>query len=396
MDELQLVRELFYERPRPGPEVIAKARALMSAGKPPRRRVALRLGLPVAAVAAAAAVITAIAVQGPPAEVRLYPLPAGAAGAHVGTAASARGILLTAARTVGRAAPLRTGRFWVTQAVVGNFLRAGPADRAYVILEKVGTQQWAARSPQVLSPLIGQALGVQLASAADRAAWRRDGSPTRWNLTQKTSLADPLGYTDGFDFDIKAAPGPLTDFGSTRGLRPFQVGSQDLSAAQLLALPADPARLKALIMKEYDPTSGQSADSYLFQVTPVLLTMPVTPAVRAAFYQMLADLPGVRSLGQVRDTAGRDGVAVALSDRYRGCGNEMFVGIERPWRPTFSACVVQQRLVIDPDTGLPLAQELRYLKLPVGQDWSAPGGLFSYEIFGTARWTNANPPHYAN
>lgn len=197
-------------------------------------------------------------------------------------------------------------------------------------------------------------------------------------------------------FDIKAGPGPLTDFGSARGLRPFLVGDQDLSAAQLLALPADPARLKALIMKNYDPTTGQSADSYLFQVTPVLLTMPVTPAVRAAFYQMLADLPGVRSLGQVRDTAGRDGVAVALSDRYRGCGNEMFLGKGRPSGPTFSACVVQQRLVIDPDTGLPLAQELRYLKLPVGQAWSAPGGLLSYEFFGAAHWTNANPPHYAN
>jgi hypothetical protein len=79
----------------------------------------------------------------------------------------------------------------------------------------------------------------------------------------------------------------------------------------------------------------------------------VTPAVRAAFYQMLADLPGIRSLGQ-------------------------------------------QRLVIDPGTGLPLAPELRYLKVPAGQAWSAPGGLFSYEVFGTARWTNATPPDYAH
>jgi hypothetical protein len=47
---------------------------------------------------------------------------------------------------------------------------------------------------------------------------------------------------------------------------------------------------------------------------------------------------------------------------------------------------------IDPRTGLPLAQELRYLKLPVGQTWSAPDGLFSFELFGPARWTNATPP----
>ena len=57
----------------------------------------------------------------------------------------------------------------------------------------------------------------------------------------------------------------------------------------------------------------------------------------------------------------------------------------------FSSCVVQQRLVINPANGLPMAQELRYVKLPAGRAWSAPGGLFSYEIFGTPHWTSALP-----
>jgi hypothetical protein len=52
----------------------------------------------------------------------------------------------------------------------------------------------------------------------------------------------------------------------------------------------------------------------------------------------------------------------------------------------------RQRLVINPGTGLLLAQELRYLKLPAGQTWPVPDGLLSFELFGTAHWTNANPP----
>jgi hypothetical protein len=63
----------------------------------------------------------------------------------------------------------------------------------------------------------------------------------------------------------------------------------------------------------------------------------------------------------------------------------------RVW--TFPSCEVQQRLVINPVTGLPLAQELRYVRLPAGQHWSAPGGLFAFQLFGNAHWTNASPPH---
>ena len=43
-------------------------------------------------------------------------------------------------------------------------------------------------------------------------------------------------------------------------------------------------------------------------------------------------------------------------------------------------------------TGLPLAEELRYLNLSAAHPWTAPDQLFSYEIFGPSHWTNANPP----
>ena len=43
-----------------------------------------------------------------------------------------------------------------------------------------------------------------------------------------------------------------------------------------------------------------------------MLDYPVSTAVRAAAFRLLADMPGVRSLGQVTDPLGRQGVAVAI------------------------------------------------------------------------------------
>lgn len=60
--------------------------------------------------------------------------------------------------------------------------------------------------------------------------------------------------------------------------------------------------------------------------------------------------------------------------------------------PAFASCTVEQRLVIDPASGMPLAQELRYAGLPPGQHWSAPDGLFSFQLFQAAGWTAASPP----
>lgn len=240
-------------------------------------------------------------------------------------------------------------------------------------------------------------LPVEFASAADEAAWRHEGSPSSWHVTEDTGLADPHGASDGFDFDITLTAGRLAEFSVSWGGKQFTFGEKNLSAAQLLRLPADPARLKALLLAGYtNPTQeGVDADAYLFQVTPPLLTLPITPAVRSALYRMLAGLPGVRSLGQVQDAAGQYGQAVALDGRYRQCGSEAIRyrnGGVNASVPVFGSCVVEQRLVINPQTGQPLAQELRYVKLPDGYKWPGPDGLFSFELFQRAYYTTAAPP----
>jgi len=292
------------------------------------------------------------------------------------------------ARAVQRAA----GRYWVTSGTVGNFLRVGPAGDPYLVLEEVGVQSWAARSPREGSPYLAQALWARPASPSDQAAWRRGGSPTEWKqIGQDTALADPYGVPgDARLLPLSAAPGKLTAGWATYGSQPFLVGDKALSLRRLLALPADPARLKELLLTGSSDYPRVSQSAYLLQAVPPVLQMPVTPAVRSALYRMLAALPGIQSLGTVKDVSGKHGAAVAYAGRYANCGNGMSRTAAR--RVLFTSCTVQQVLVIDPATGLPQAEELRYTQLPPGQKWPAPSGLFSYEIFGRSHWTNHNRP----
>jgi hypothetical protein len=410
MDDLQLVRDLHEERPVPRAEVVAAARARLFspaprrpglrwravAGYRPGRR-ALRIGVAVSAVAAVTAVATVLALQapagpgtltGPRLSLGVYQ-PAGPGVVQPGSAGSARAALLTAARTAGQApAVTASGRYWVTSSTVGNFLQVGPSAGPYVIMEKSGNQIWTARSPADLSTNYEQPLSVQLASAADRAAWRRDGSPTAWDVSQEFSFADPTGQS-GMGWPIVAGHGKLNGYFGQSDPQPFLVGDRFMSARQLLALPADPGKLKALLVGRAMKGSPGLA-SFLFQVTPQVLIMPVTPAVRSALYQMLASLPGVQNLGQVRDVAGQAGEAVAITSHDTDCAR--WASLKGQVHSTFASCSIQDRLVIDPATAVPLAQELRLVSLPPGQSWSAPGGLLSYQILTSPHWTNTAPP----
>ena len=392
-DELELVREYFGEQPPPEPGVAAAAKArlplsepgnrkawrlhrpLARGWRPSRRSPLLWAGLSATVAAAAAVAVTVTAIQAP------SPVPAPGPGG--------REILLTAARTVARAPQPVPARYWVTSGTVGNFLKVGPADGPYLVLERVGVQSWMARSPRDPSRYLSQALWVRPASPRDQAAWRRDGSPTVWkNIGQDTGLADPYGDSgDGLIEPLSAAPSKPTSQSASYGARQFQVGDKDLSLRQLLALPADPHKLKDQLLTGSRHYARVSQSAYLLQAVPPILQMPVTPAVRSALYRMLATMPGIRSLGTVKDVSGKQGAAVAYTAKYLNCVNGMS-SLNGFSRALFPSCDVEQILIIDPATGLPQAEELRYAQLPPGQAWPAPDGLFSYEIFGRAHWTN--------
>jgi hypothetical protein len=429
MDELQLLRDCLPEQQPPSLHVTEAARRRMRDGRrsrrvplagvrPDRRELLLRVGVPTVGVAAAAALVVGIAATVPasaPARPTAAARPTAparpTAAEHVGAgytfysgalpAADAdgtidgRAVLLTAATQVAKQAQPATERYWVTSATAGNFLRVGPVADPYTILDESQVQYWDARSPKDGTPSNAQQLGAAPVSAADRAAWQQDGSPTVWDYVgQSDGMADAAGYDSGMMRQLSMAGAPLINLTVGYGSQQFAVGNKTLTLAQLQALPADPAKLKKLILSG-GVAPGQSASAFLLDgVLPPIMEMPVTPAVRAALYEMLAAMPGIKSLGEVTDPAGQQGEAVSYTATYQNCGQASTLGANgfAVTGDLFSSCTTQEILIINPATGLPLAEELRYVGLPPGQHWTAPDGLFSYEIFGQSHWTNDNPP----
>jgi hypothetical protein len=373
MDELQMVRDLFAEPAPPRPEVTAAARARL-APRYARSRVQRKVNI-IAPLGAAAAV-TAVAVT-------IASLPHGPVPGSQVTSGPPQ------------AGQLTSGTYWVQPGVVGNYLRVGQGSDQYVVLDKVGVHDWQAQPPRQPSPVIAQPLSVEPASAADEEAWRAAGSPAVWPDTgQDDSLASPQGFTDGFAGPLTAGVGKPTAGEIQYGSGGFYVFGHWRSARQLLTLPAKPAALKQLLDALYRSEGGgyDSFAGYVLSQLPALMTLPVTVQFRSALERMLAGLPGVHELGTVSDVAGGRGVAFAVDGRYSSCGNDISLTSGSGTRPTFTSCGVQQILIVNPATWLPVAAELRYTSLPPGQSWSAPDGLFSYELFSTGYWTNQNPP----
>jgi hypothetical protein len=118
----------------------------------------------------------------------------------------------------------------------------------------------------------------------DRLAWIEAGSPDlRW-VVEDDDEFDHLG------------PGELT------------------SPDRYADLPSDPEELLELI-ESRELVGGPSGDWETFSIIGDLLReASPPPMVRAALYQVAAELPGVELVGRVVDGAGRRGVAVAYTN----------------------------------------------------------------------------------
>lgn len=248
---------------------------------------------------------------------------------------SAHELLLVAAER-SEASTATSGRYWVQPTEFGGRMEVGPPERRYHIMLRTSSEMWLATRPGDESLAVQQHLGAEPASPEDEAAWRADGSPTRW----------PIPKPDGTPSDeyYEAAPGQ-------KGIRlmegatvanNFLLGGTPTTMAELAALPTDPAALKAWLLNRFQVQGlEEPADYSLFWTAKSLvMDLPVTPAVRAAAYRMMADLTGVALLGEVTDQRGRSGMAVA----YTHDGD-------------FGA--TEFRLIIDPATGQALAEETR-------------------------------------
>ncbi|MBB6348918.1 hypothetical protein FHU36_005463 [Nonomuraea muscovyensis] len=294
MDELERVRELYGEPPRPDPAFEARVRARL-AGRSTRRR-RLSWAVPLAgAVASLAAVLITYGVVGGAGTVR-DPGPGVAAGRDP---AAGRSVLLTAATSAAAEATPR-GAYWrVTR-------RSDPG--------KV-TTLWASR---------------------DGRAW----------------TAGPATGT---------APRPVA--------KPFTMAGRPLTLRDIEGLPAEPGALKRRVAALLPPGSGDGtlADA----VSGLLWSKPSPPAVRAAAYRLLADLPNVRYLGPGDDPTGRRGQVFAF---------------------TLDATGVERILTVDPAS----SQVLSSADHAAGGKHARGGGgagtpANRVEVVLTAGWTDEGP-----
>ncbi|MDZ5441139.1 CU044_5270 family protein [Micromonospora sp. 4G57] len=306
-----------------------------------RRRLVLTAGL-VPALAVGALAVAVVVHQPAP-----TPRPEAARSVTPQSAAARQFLLAAADRVAGSEAG--SGQYWQINMEVGDVREVGPANGRYDIAVRMGVEDWLATDPDGRSWTFFQRLGGRPISAADLAAWRRDGSPARWG-------------------DVSVAPGPrrLRTPEGVDSRQNYFLGSQSVTAAELTALPADPAALQAELSRRHADSQESRTEFLFWSGTSLVLDLPVSPEMRAAAYRMIAGLDGVTSLGAVTDQLGRTGVAIAYARRGDG-------GVP-----------LQTRLILDPRTGRALAEETWRV--------GVPDRLVHYRAIVEAGWTDANPP----
>lgn len=347
-DDLELVRGLLREGP-PRAETVARGEdrlaALMAAddGRPGSRRPALRmpghssrLTLAVAGLACLTAGAVAVAMTGTAPVTRPKPRHHTAARA-TSPAPSAREILLTAA--AGAAKAPATGRYWLVDDLTMQLQGAGTAAHPYNIARRIRSQSWYPRSAGQRFWYISADLGSKPATPADAAAWRAVGSPAVWRFG---------GGGHGMaEETFRTSRSPAQSWWEPRGMALGMLGNTRATFARLRRLPADQAKLTALIRR--DALGGAAAGkvaawvlaSEMFDTAVWLLTQPVTPQVHAAVYEVIASLPGVRAAGNLTDPLGRRGYGISI---FMGSGQREMIVVS----PSTGALLAEEDSVITP------------------------------------------------
>ncbi|MDX3235086.1 CU044_5270 family protein [Streptomyces sp. ME03-5709C] len=310
----------------------------------PRRRSAFR-PVGVAALAAVAASVVAVSTLdwqepgGPPAA-----QPRSSAGTDApGTGADLRVDghieLLSAARQAESA--VTEGAYWQTTTHSEVVDVAGDDGHLFAV-RSASTSQWSVGvRPGTGSLMISELDSVtEPRTAADKATWQAAGSPrtVEFKVSKKAGAGTLLAR-------IGSERKP-TVMQTNSDDRIYAVGPDNVSYKDLRALPSTAGELRRYLERLYardngadTGTGGRSA--WMLGQAGNLVTMPVKPAVRAAAYRVMADLPGVRVTEHVTDPLGREGVGVDFPVSYR-----TVLG------------TTQQRLIVDSATGAMLSDEL--------------------------------------
>jgi hypothetical protein len=225
-----------------------------------------------------------------------------------GADASPRQLLLAAATSAQH--PAGAGKYWrVLTVEESGPLTAGTGRDAYQLLQREANETWTSRDPDGQSWNGQQSLGARPRTAADLAAWKRDGSP-------RTISFGPADTSIGGQVTRSLDPG--------KGVLRRDTGDPTYESAygplELAGLPTDPKQLRAAVnaliekSREGGPPATRGEDvPAIFSVLSGLLTdAPASPALRSAAFTVLSALPGVANKGPRRDGSGRSGVALEL------------------------------------------------------------------------------------
>ena len=345
MDELSMIRQLLAESP-PLPHVVAQGRDRLFESpardtRPTRsiKRTIFRsaVGLAVTGAAVVVAIVAGTVATG------------GRAGAPrvsgpVGSRLSARNVLLAAAARA-EYAPT-SGTYWHVRTMSRYTWpkELGNGDERYTVEHLSIHEEWAKHDGQAWE---GDREWVRPKTSEDEAAWRRDGSPSKWcmGVTDTDPPQPNCQYT---------SPGTAS---VTTDYHPFEVAEgQELTFEQLQKLPNDPDGLRAWVVDgvkhDLDPSaSGDIVDFNAAEIlTNLLVDVPVPPDVRAAAYRALADMPNVKSTGPTQDELGRDGIGILID---AGDSTTFVV----PGDNGFASGELALELIIDPDTSQLLATQ---------------------------------------
>ncbi|WP_329376428.1 CU044_5270 family protein [Streptomyces sp. NBC_01351] len=164
-------------------------------------------------------------------------------------------------------------------------------------------------------------------TATDAPYWKAHTVQSRWGSPRNPDLeysetpsvsdvskwfsADSVFFQAGADGQVVKSGA-----GSRGWIKPLPgTRTEGLSWEEVKRLPSDAAALKAVLEGFYPggPGSDPEADPFLAYwdtLSSLLAFAPLEPLQRAAVYELLADLPGLRLVGPVKDSTGRSGTAV--------------------------------------------------------------------------------------
>ena len=269
-----------------------------AAPAPSRRRAPVRrrllLAAPVAAAMAAALVVGLGVGNEPP-------------------ASAARQLQHAAALVAGDPAPvIRPGQYWYVKGI-GTFANEVGADDGsrFSALQTSSHEIWIAsdRSGRILRTDGPPAFF----SEAERARWEAAGKP-------------PFG--DDRAIDEAESAGELS------------WGTDSLGVNAPAQIPSSPFALAALLERRTDGTKNTRAWDEFKLIGDVLRFAPLSGAQTAAFYQVMAGIPGVEVTVGVKDGIGRTGTAFSLE--HDGATRE--------------------EIILDPDTGRMLGSRTTLVK----------------------------------